>query len=118
MLIKKYVLGESQTNDHCYDNVTNKAPKTNNAIEAWHRSFESLTCAVHENLWRVIENLQRQQVLMEMELEKSIAGEQPPRKKQKYLDTAERLLRIVENFDEESTDTLEYLRGIAHNIGF
>ena len=48
--------------------------------------------------------------------EQLVAGE-PAVKRRKYLDCDDRLVRLTEQFNDE-TDVVEFLRGIAHNLSY
>ena len=51
---------------------------------------------------------------MEKKYEIMVAGTEPAKQKQKYLDTAKRMKAIVEQ--HERRNVVEYMRGIAHNF--
>lgn len=111
---------------NCNEAAADDMPKTNNAVEGWHNGFESTLDATHPNIFRLVEALQREQVLTDVKYEQVIAGEPPPKKKKVYRDNAVRLQELVRRYnatyddDEESLDNrvLLYLRGIAHNIAY
>jgi hypothetical protein len=109
---------------NCYDSVLERAPKTSNAIEAWHRGFETTLDTYHPHIYRLVEALKREQTLTEAAFEKAIAGD-PAYKRRKYQDAAVRLHRAVLAFDINKLDDddyddylLLYLRGIAHNLSY
>ncbi len=49
-----------------------------------------------------------------MKGEQYIAGQQPPVQRKVYLDTAQRIEDIVNDY--ENRNILDFLRGIAHNL--
>lgn len=102
---------------NCYETVLQGLPKTNNSIEGWHHGFQSQIAAQHPNIWKFISAIKREQSLNELRIEQYISGQLPPVGRRKYKDSAERLARVVRNF-EPNTNEMEYLRGIAHNIAF
>jgi len=89
-------------------------PKTNNAVEGWHRSFSQIIGSYHPSIWKFIEALKKEQSLNEFKLEQYVAGENPPLGRKRYRDSAQRIKAIVEDFNNRPM--LEYLRGIAHNL--
>ena len=99
-----------------FDSVLEDLPRTNNAVEGWHRAFELQVAAHHPNIWRFIDCLKKEQNFNEFKIEQLIAGCIPKRKK-RYVDLDGRIKNIVEGFDD-STDILQHLRGIAHNLSF
>ena len=85
-------------------------------VEGWHRGFELQVAAHHPNIWRFIDSLKKEQNFNELKIEQLIAGYTQARKK-RYVDLDRRIKSIVERFND-TTDVLEYLRGIAHNLSF
>lgn len=102
---------------NCYEGVLQNLPKTNNSLEGWHRGFQEQVCADHPNIWKFISAIKKEQSLSEVKIEQYLSGQLPPAGKRKYRDCAERIRRLVLNFVPEN-GRLEYLRGIAHNIGY
>ena len=87
-------------------------------MEAWHRGFESLVGVHHANLWRTIDNFQKEQALNYVTIAQCTAGGPSPAKKRRYADVNTHLQNLARSYDEETTDTIHYLRGIAHNLEF
>lgn len=102
---------------NCYELAKENIAKTNNAVEGWHRGFDTLTSVYHENIFKTIANFKREQSLCEAVVEQYLAGSEPPRKKRRYRESAERLQNLVLSFNDE-TDIVDYIRGIAHNLSF
>nr|XP_004227365.1 uncharacterized protein LOC101242881 [Ciona intestinalis] len=101
---------------NCYEDTGENLPKTNNSCEGWHRSFSSLVSSNHPTLWKFIDKLKDEQGRNEAVIEQYVAGEDLPPRKKKYRDAAERLRRVVSDYPNR--EMLDYLRGVAHNIGF
>lgn len=101
---------------NCVEGVRLGLPKTNNAIEGWHRGFEQQISSEHPNIWKFVEAIQREQSLHELQVEQYVAGIEHTPARKKYRDCAERILRIVEEYNIVNLN--EFLRGIAHNLGF
>ena len=80
---------------NCSEAARKDMPKTNNAVEGWHNTFESTLDVVHPNIYKLLEAFKREQSLMEAEYEQSIAGKPPTKKKEKYRDSAKRLQRTM-----------------------
>lgn len=94
--------------------VVEKIAKTNNNIEGWHRGFHSLLQCDHPRIWRFINSLKKEQSLNELRITQYLAGQQPPPRRPLYRDTAERINRIVDDY--ENRPALELLTSIAHNL--
>lgn len=99
---------------NCYDAVINDQPRTNNAVEGWHRSFSELIGANHPTIWKFIDALKMEQNMNEAKIEQFIAGHQPNAGKRIYKETAARIKTIVADYNQRPI--LDYLRGIAHNL--
>jgi hypothetical protein len=99
-------------------NVHNSAlqdlPKTNNSVEGWHRAFSQLLGASHPTIWRFIDSLKKEQSMNELKLEQFLSGQHPPRARKIYREVARRIKTIVEDYGNRTT--LDFLRGIGHNI--
>ncbi|XP_050053383.1 uncharacterized protein LOC126549053 [Aphis gossypii] len=74
---------------NCYESASTLLPRTNNAVEGWHRGFSSLLGAYHPTLWTFIDVLKDQQHLEDIKQEQFIAGAKKHQKK-KYKDCSER----------------------------
>ena len=61
--------------------VTQGIPRTTNAVEAWHRSFNATVGCYHPNIWRFIDALKREQGLVEVKQVKFIAGDKPTKRR-------------------------------------
>jgi len=60
-------------------------PCTNNAVEGWHRGFDSLTTRYHDSLWETIENFRREETLAAALNEADLAGGPPPEKERRTM---------------------------------
>lgn len=96
--------------------VLEDLPKTNNAVEGWHRGFSQLIGAYHPSIWKFIEGLKKEQSLNELKIEQFVAGIQQQPGKKKYKEVAARIKVIVADYGNRSL--LDFLRGIAHNVNF
>ena len=101
---------------NCFDAARQGTLKTNDACEGWHSSFSKLIEAPHPTIWKFLRILKDEQARNEAVMEQYTADTQYFRKKKKYEDTALRMQRIVNDF--ENRDILDYLREIAYNLSF
>lgn len=91
-------------------------PRTNNHVEAWHRRFETHVQRCHPNLWRFLQVLKEEEGLTRLTWEQAMAGHQPEAPRRRYTDAHARLRRAAQQYGERPLQ--DFLRGIAHNIGF
>ena len=97
-----------------YDQTIGDLPRTNNAVEGWHRRFQANIGAYHPNFWKFIDILKREQSLNQVNISQARAGHQPEPQRRRYEDSNRRIKNIVQDY--HNRDRLQYLRGLAHNI--
>ena len=97
-----------------YNQTLDDLPRTNNAVEGWHRSFEANVGATHPNFWKFMDILKREQNLTQVNTAQARAGHQPDPQRQRYLDSNQRIKNIIQDY--HNRDIMQYLRGLAHNI--
>ena len=68
------------------------------------------------NIWTFLKVLQKEQALNEIQITQMMAGQQASPQRRQYRESGQRILRIVEDF--ENRTAMEYLRGIPHNLSF
>jgi hypothetical protein len=89
-------------------------PRTQNNVEAWHRRWEILVGQSHVGVYRMIEELQKEQQSVDLQVENIIRGEQRKTKKKALIEREKRIMMIVD--DRENRSVMDFLRGIAHNL--
>ena len=97
-----------------YNQTLDDLPRTNNAVEDLHRSFQANVGAYHPNFWKFIDILKREQNLTQVNIAQARAGYQPEPQRRRYLDSNQRIKNIVQDYHNH--DIMQYLRGLAHNI--
>ena len=98
-----------------YEQTFQGLPRTNNAVKGWHRSFQASVGGCHPNFWKFIDILKREQNLAQVHIAQARAGHQPEPQRRRYQDSNQRILNIVQDFNNRDI-TDDYLRGIAFNI--
>ena len=88
-------------------------PRTTNAIEAWHRSYNATIGCHLPNLWKFIDSLKREQCLVEAKQAKYIGGDKPV-KLLKNRANEEALTNLVQGYLHRPQ--LEFLRGVAYRF--
>ena len=58
------------------DNIEHAFPRTQNNVEAWHRRWETLVGAAHVSVFKIIEEIRKEQNQVQLEIE-SIIRELP-----------------------------------------
>ena len=96
-----------------YNQTLDDLPRTNNAVEGWHRSFQANVGAYHPNFWKFIDILKREQNLTQVNIAQAQAGHQPEPQRRRYLDSNQRIKNIVQDY--HNRDIMQYLWGLAHN---
>ena len=74
-----------------YDVVLHNLPRTNNAVEGWHRAFQRQVTAYHPNSWKFIECLKKEQNFSEAQIEQYLSGREPQAPRKCYRDTLQRM---------------------------
>ena len=83
---------------------------------AWHRGVQSLLGEIHPTIWKLINGLIRCQKLRDIELEQLLAGNPPPPRRIQYEQLNRRIAAIVADYQNRTV--MEYLRGLALNLGY
>ena len=98
-----------------HDRVVVNLPRTNNSVEAWHRSFQQTVDGDHPSVYKLVKHFIQEQDHYELKMERYRAGfRHPEASKSKYIRLNRRLQALVATYGTVPSD--DYLRGIAHNI--
>ncbi|CAI6354155.1 unnamed protein product [Macrosiphum euphorbiae] len=89
-------------------------PRTQNIVEAWHRRWSTLVGKPHVGVYTMIEELQKEQQRVDLEIECINRGEPKPKQKKQIIDREKRIMTVYKDISNRSV--LEFLRGLAHNI--
>lgn len=100
-------LVSSQTNTYFYFVF-------NNSVEGWHRSFQQTLSAVHPSVYRLWEQLIREQDYTEIKIQRYRSGYRKPKGKNKYVRLNERLQALMPSYNDNNK--LEFLKAVAYNI--
>ena len=99
-----------------FDWAQDELPRTNNSVEGWHRSFQSNIGSNHPKFWNFVDFIKCEQTLQQVHLTQALAGHAPQPGRKTYSDLKASILTILRDYGNRNT--LEYLLGIAHNLGF
>lgn len=102
-----------------YNAVLQDQDTTNNASEGWHNRFKTVVAKHHPDLFSCIVEFQKEQADIEvclLELSQGKSVREGPKKK--WLQSKERLKRMVESYQDYKTTgrVMEYLETIANTI--
>jgi hypothetical protein len=81
--------------------------RTQNNVEAWHRRWEILVGQSHVGVYRMIEELQKEQQSVDLQVESIMSGEQRPAKKKTLIERGKRIKTIVD--DRENRSVMDFL---------
>lgn len=106
-----------QTLWNMYERTKHGHPRTNNSLEAYHRSLNTHFGVAHPTMWVALEKLASYQQHIDCDYEDLISQRHPTttRPRSKWLKAEERKLACVKGY-EQMANKLDYLRGIAHNL--
>jgi len=93
--------------------VLDALPRTNNSVEGWHCGFQSSVPRSHPTLWKLLDQLIRENELHRLTVVQLLAG-QTHKPKRVYRISIERIVNVVADYN--SRTFVEFLRGIAHNL--
>ena len=97
-----------------YIQTLDDLPRTNNAVEGWHRSFQANVGTYHPNFWKFIDILKHEQNLTQVNIAQARASHQPEPQHRRYLDSNQGIKNVIRDY--RNRDIMQYLRGLAHNI--
>ena len=97
------------------DRVQQHIGRTNNFAEAAHRWIQQELQTDHRVVWKFIGDLKKVQKSRDVFREHLIAGNEPPKKLQRYIQCDQRIERMVTNYGNYA-NVLDFLRGIGHNF--
>ncbi|CAB4493336.1 unnamed protein product [Rhizophagus irregularis] len=81
-----------------------------------HRKWEVLVGESHVGLFTIINEIQREQQQVELQIECIIRGEQRKKQKKVWIEKENRIMSIIN--ERSNCSLMEFLRDIAHNLSF
>jgi len=98
-----------------HDRVNDGLPRTNNSVEAWHRSFQQTADCHHPSVYKLVDQFRKEQDHVEQMVERFRSGyRQPEASKSKYMKLNRRLMALTPIY--RTVPLIDYLRGIANNL--
>ncbi|XP_018494029.1 uncharacterized protein LOC108863860 [Galendromus occidentalis] len=88
--------------------------RANNFAEAAHRRLQGEFGVDHPSLWKFIDGLRKALQARDVDYGCFVAGHQPDPKRRKYIAADERILKVVNEYNNRMT--MDFLRGVANNF--
>lgn len=97
-----------------YDRVLSNLPRSNNAVEGWHKAFASRVVIAHPTVAKLAEKIRREQSKFEIDIAQILQGHQPKPKRAVYRKLDERISRVV--FSYNPLEISQYLGNLSPSI--
>ena len=94
--------------------VVDNLPRTTNALEGWHRSFNHSFSVAHPNIWIFINGLKRDAAIQQVRAGHYVAGRPAPKRRRIYERVNDNIMNLVADYGNRQN--LDFLRGISYNI--
>ena len=91
-------------------------PRTNNAVEGWHRGFQAHVTVSHPSFWKFIDISKREEGIVRAAVLQNQGVHPPAAQRRRYANNYARILRIVDDYPNRIR--FDCLRSIAHNVAF
>ena len=78
--------------------------------------FQGSVGADHPSIWKLIDALKKEESLQNFRVLQILVGNNPP-KRRRYADTQQRVLKLVRKYPT-TTDKIQYVSGLAHNVKY
>ena len=85
-----------------HDRIADGLPKTNNAVEGWHRAFNRLVGADHPSPFNLLAVIRKEQSHTENTHMQMQAGRQTQGSKSKYVQLARRFTALVNGYNQNN----------------
>ena len=92
--------------------------KSNNSVEGFHNAFQGLLGAHSPSLWRLIHALKKEQILVQADITRLLAGQAPAPKRRKYRDLQVRAKRIIVQYNAGQRGLIDTMEGLAFTFMF
>ena len=87
-------------------------------VEGWHRAFQANVGAHYPNLWKFVEVLKKEQSLINVQVQRANAGENPPPRNAKYAQISRRIENTIQQYLAGNRTKTRALEGLAYNYMF
>ena len=97
-------------------NVHQTSTRTNNMVEGWHSRLNRYVRRLHPNLHQLVKELQKEQAMTQLTVQRARLGGAPPARRMKYVRIDEEVQRLTHKFDLDEITPMEYISGLRRVI--
>ena len=97
-------------------NVHQTSTRTNNMVEGWHSRLNRYVRRLHPNLHQLVKELQKEQAMTQITVQRARLGGAPPARRMKYVRIDEEVQRLTQRFDSEELPAMDYIAGLRRVI--
>jgi hypothetical protein len=97
-----------------FENAEFGFPRTQYKVEAWHRTWKTLIGRAHVGLFRIINEIKKEDIEVETEIERIISCEPAPKMRKIDEDREKRLQTIIRSRNTKTT--MQFIREIVNNL--
>ena len=97
-------------------NVHQTSTRTNNMVEGWHSRLNRYVRRLHPNLHQLVKELQKEQAMTQVTVQRARLGGAPPARRMKYVRIDEEVQRLTHKFDLDEITPMEYISGLRRVI--
>ena len=94
--------------------VADNLPRTNNALEGWHKQLNSCFAMAHPTIWRFIKVVREDATVQQIRVAHYVAGRPAPKRRRIYESLNEHISTLYADFNNRNI--IDYLRGISYNL--
>ena len=91
-------------------------PRTNNKLEAWHRTFQGMFDSPHPSIMRFFTAIQKEQNLQASDLIKFKSGQEVQKQEKRYKEMDGRIRTLLRRYREDIISKKDFIRGVGYNI--
>ena len=97
-------------------NVHQTSTRTNNMVEGWHSRLNRYVRRLHPNLHQLVKELQKEQAMTQVTVQRARLGGAPPARRMKYVRIDEEVQRLTQRFDSDDITAMDYIAGLRRVI--
>lgn len=99
---------------NCRQATLNGDPRTTNSLEGWHRGVQGHFGSDHPSIWKFIDILRKEHIIVEARMDKTIAGQKDRTPKKRYKNAHATIQSLTALYERDNL--MNYLVGIAQNL--
>ena len=104
---------------NCHEATMSNTARSNNICEGWNNGFANLVGQQQPSLWKLIENLRKEEARVHVRVVQDERGVRVHKRKRRvYEELQKRLKNLLDDLIGGRKDIPQFLRGVSHNIRF